>query len=77
LEGELGAVVPVFRHGVALFLLLYEAALSGGDFGVGLSNFDQVILHIFHSLVHNLFWVLDLLQDAIHVGLGHTDKSIK
>ena len=77
LEGQLGPVVPILGEGIGLFLLLQEAALGGRNLGIRLANLDQILLHVLHGLRHDLFGILEGLQDVVEVGLGHSGEAIE
>jgi hypothetical protein len=44
LEGQLSALVPIFRERRRLLFLFHLASLRRRDFGVRLSHLDQVTL---------------------------------
>ena len=41
------------------------------------SFLQQTYLHIFDGLIHNLFGILEVLENTVDIGLGHTCESIK
>mmetsp|Transcript_24290 Transcript_24290/g.34785 ORF Transcript_24290/g.34785 Transcript_24290/m.34785 type:complete len:288 (+) Transcript_24290:961-1824(+) len=66
-QGQLSALVPIFRKGVSLFFLFEKSSLRGSNFSVGLTNFHKISLHIFHCLVHNFLWIFQTLENIIEV----------